>query len=246
MDASMPVSPEKIKALRDAKAWSQAHLAEAAGLSLRTVQRVEAEGTASAETRLALAAALGVAVESLGTVPAVPVPAPGPEPDQVPAGARVGVFAASAAGLLFALWLGSGLPPQVASHFGATGEPNGWMSREGFVAVMCLLLGVLPVLLQAGLSLALKFGGVNIPNAHYWLVPPRRADAVRSLHIHFAWLCAGMTAFLGWVAWQVAAANRVSSAHPALDSHALLIGLAILLAAMTAWIAAIGRRFRRA
>ena len=41
MDSPMPVSGERIKALRDAKAWSQAHLAEAAGLSLRTIQRVE-------------------------------------------------------------------------------------------------------------------------------------------------------------------------------------------------------------
>lgn len=244
MDASMPVSGEKIKALRDAKAWSQAHLAEAAGLSLRTVQRVEAEGTASAETRLALAASLGVPVESLNAEPAVP--ALEPEPDQVPAGARVAVFALSAAGLLFALWLGSGLPPQVASHFGATGEPNGWMSRDSLVGVMCVLLAVLPVLLQAALAFGLKFGGVNIPNAQYWLAPPRRAAAVHSLHVHIAWLCAGVSVFLGWVFWQVAAANRAPTAHPALDSRTLLIGLAVLLAAMTAWIAAIGRRFRRA
>jgi transcriptional regulator with XRE-family HTH domain len=243
MDVPMPVSPERIKALRDAKAWSQAHLAEAAGLSLRTVQRVEAEGTASSETRLALAGALGVPVESLGAAPLPP--AREEEPDQVPTSARVGVFAVSSAGLLFALWLGSGLPPQVASHFGAAGEPNGWMSRDGFVGSMVAALCLLPLALQVVLALGLKFGGVNIPNARYWLEPPRRAGTVRSLHLYGAWLGAGMSVFLGWVFWQVALANRASTAHLALDSHTLLIGMAAMLAAMTAWVAAIGRRFRR-
>jgi hypothetical protein len=30
------------------------------------------------------------------------------------------------------------LPDQVASHFGLLGEPNAWMSREGFGAVTLL------------------------------------------------------------------------------------------------------------
>ena len=51
--------------------------------------------------------------------------------------------------------------------------------------------------------------------------------------------------FLGWMFWQVALANRASRAHPALDSGTLLIGIAAMLVAMTAWIAAIGQRFRR-
>lgn len=54
-----------IKKMREERAWSQEHLAAASGLSLRTIQRVEAEGRASAETRLALAAALGVEVSCL-------------------------------------------------------------------------------------------------------------------------------------------------------------------------------------
>ena len=56
MDIAM--NAQHIRKLREARAWSQEHLADAAGLSLRTIQRVEAEGKASAETRLALAAAL--------------------------------------------------------------------------------------------------------------------------------------------------------------------------------------------
>jgi len=65
MDTQMNIDAKFIRFLRDQKAWSQDHLAVAAGVSLRTVQRVEAEGIASAETRLALASALGIPVSRL-------------------------------------------------------------------------------------------------------------------------------------------------------------------------------------
>jgi transcriptional regulator with XRE-family HTH domain len=49
---------DHVKRLREAKSWSQAHLADAAALNIRTVQRIERGGPASAETILSLAAAL--------------------------------------------------------------------------------------------------------------------------------------------------------------------------------------------
>lgn len=61
MEQLMKIDPATLKNLRDARAWSQEHLASVAGLSVRTVQRIEADGSASAESRLALAAALDVA-----------------------------------------------------------------------------------------------------------------------------------------------------------------------------------------
>jgi transcriptional regulator with XRE-family HTH domain len=74
----MKIDPLKIKQLREAHGWSQEHLAEVASLSVRTVQRIEAEGNVSPESRMALAAALGVAAAELATfqtptsLPAVP------------------------------------------------------------------------------------------------------------------------------------------------------------------------------
>ena len=62
MEAQMKINGEAVRALREQKSWSQEHLASASGLSVRTVQRVEIDGVASAETRLALAAALDVPV----------------------------------------------------------------------------------------------------------------------------------------------------------------------------------------
>jgi len=56
----MKLDPILVRKEREVRAWSQEHLAEVSGLSLRTIQRVESDGSASPETRLSLAAAFGV------------------------------------------------------------------------------------------------------------------------------------------------------------------------------------------
>ncbi|MGY1411258.1 helix-turn-helix transcriptional regulator [Luteimonas sp. A611] len=63
----MKIDSATVRSLREQNSWSQEHLASAAGLSTRTVQRVEADGIGSAETRLALAGALGVAVSQIAS-----------------------------------------------------------------------------------------------------------------------------------------------------------------------------------
>ena len=50
---------------REHKGWTQEHLARASGLSLRTIQRIEAGDSASKDTILSLAAALDVAQEQI-------------------------------------------------------------------------------------------------------------------------------------------------------------------------------------
>jgi transcriptional regulator with XRE-family HTH domain len=64
-DAELRMLGEKLKRLREAKSWGQAHLADAAALNVRTVQRIEAGEPASYETLLSLAAALNVDVAEL-------------------------------------------------------------------------------------------------------------------------------------------------------------------------------------
>lgn len=56
----MNVNRELIKELRLKKSWSQEKLADMAGVSMRTVQRVETDGVASLQTRIAIAEALEV------------------------------------------------------------------------------------------------------------------------------------------------------------------------------------------
>lgn len=61
----MKINSERVKSLRQAHHMSQDELAGAAGLSLRTIQRIESEGIASLESKKALASVLNVTIESL-------------------------------------------------------------------------------------------------------------------------------------------------------------------------------------
>lgn len=60
MDHEMKISPFIIKKLRTERGWSQEQLAIASGVSLRTIQRVEAEGVASTSTAVCIAATYDV------------------------------------------------------------------------------------------------------------------------------------------------------------------------------------------
>ncbi|NEX19895.1 helix-turn-helix transcriptional regulator [Thiorhodococcus mannitoliphagus] len=53
----MKLNAELIKSLRGKKAWSQDQLADIAGVSLRTIQRIEKTGIASLESKKAIASA---------------------------------------------------------------------------------------------------------------------------------------------------------------------------------------------
>ena len=245
MDDSMAISGERIKALREAKAWSQAHLAEAAGLSLRTVQRVEAEGAASAETRLAIASALSVSVDALNAaVPAVAPESPSRRPDPGPLNTLVMLSTVGAA-VLYVLWLGGRLPPVVASHFGIANDPNAYTSRDAFVGAMLGAMVGLPLLVWVAMGWAMKRRKVNIPHVDYWFAEPRRRATERFLYRHFTWLAVGMTVFGGYMFWLVTDANLAAPAHPVLDGTRTLLALGAFMAVVTAWATTLGLRFRR-
>ena len=66
----MKVDPARIRAMRMDKAWSQEHLASLAGLSVRTIQRIETSGMISLESMMAIASAFDVEVQALALQPA--------------------------------------------------------------------------------------------------------------------------------------------------------------------------------
>ena len=70
----MKINKELVLALRKERSWSQEELATAAGLNLRTVQRIENGGAASLQSRKALAAAFNVEVGDLDQPEEVPMP----------------------------------------------------------------------------------------------------------------------------------------------------------------------------
>ena len=65
MDASMKINSEKVRDLRNKRGWSQEQLAAASGLGLRTIQRIEAEGNISRESKVCLAATFDVGLSEL-------------------------------------------------------------------------------------------------------------------------------------------------------------------------------------
>lgn len=67
----MEVNSEAIRQLRQARGWTQQHLADACDVNSRTIQRVEREGTASNETVHALCAVFEIRREQLSVIPVV-------------------------------------------------------------------------------------------------------------------------------------------------------------------------------
>lgn len=61
----MKINAQLVVTLRNRRSWSQEELATAAGLNLRTVQRIESDGVASLQSRKALASAFDVEVNEL-------------------------------------------------------------------------------------------------------------------------------------------------------------------------------------
>src|SRR5207237_1170658 len=81
------------------------------------------------------------------------------------------------------------LPERVATHFDASGQPNGWMSRHGHI-IFIMLLGLALPLLVAGSFFCLRFfpgRGINLPHREYWLAPERRAGTFSYLLRHGLW-----------------------------------------------------------
>jgi transcriptional regulator with XRE-family HTH domain len=62
---NMQLSVDKLKQQRDLRAWTQSHLAEVSGISLRTIQRIEKSGVASQESTQSICAAYEIKTEDL-------------------------------------------------------------------------------------------------------------------------------------------------------------------------------------
>lgn len=63
----MKIDTTLLKQERSKRAWSQDHLAQVAGIGLRTLQRIESSGAASNESIASIAAALGMSVAAFMT-----------------------------------------------------------------------------------------------------------------------------------------------------------------------------------
>ena len=154
----------------------------------------------------------------------------------------VALIAAAAAVVLAS---SADLPPTVAAHFGANGAPDGYMSREAYVAFMTLLIVVLPLLLAATgrLSARLPSRVVNLPHKDYWLAPERRAGTLARIGLLSALYAHVLVLFLVFAHWLIVDAHGQTPVQ--LAEGPFFAGLGIFVAITLAWAMAFHFAFRR-
>ena len=81
------------------------------------------------------------------------------------------------------------LPDRLASHFGPSGMPNGWMTKQQFFITYALVfLPALFVEFLLGPSVAKKPADkLRLPNKEHWLAPERRSETFAYFECFFAW-----------------------------------------------------------
>ena len=92
------------------------------------------------------------------------------------------------------------LPEKMASHFNAAGEPDRWMSKQSYFAVLAGILGliVLEFTLLPRLIGKMPNRLINMPNKDYWFAEERRAGTINVIRHFFEWFGAALLAlFVG-------------------------------------------------
>ena len=136
------------------------------------------------------------------------------------------------------------LPPRVASHFGAAGQTNAWMSRDGY-ALFILGFGTLfPMFIVASLAWLphVMSRGVKLPNRDYWLAPNPRGETLAALEAFGGWLGCLLVLFIAALHYTILEAN--TSVPPQLPATLLWTVLGGFIAATVAWQALFYLRFR--
>jgi len=137
-------------------------------------------------------------------------------------------------GLFLALNYGA-LPERVATHFGVSGEANGWMGRQEFVLFQAGLLALLASVffLLPRLLAGMPARWVNVPNRDYWLTPEHRPEFDALLAGSMAWM--GVLV-LGLMVSILALTVKVNlSPSPRLPASAAGLLLGLFVAAEVAW-----------
>jgi len=136
------------------------------------------------------------------------------------------------------------LPAQIASHFGAGGVPNGWMSRSFYLLFMLAFAVILPlvIVLAMGVLPRYRANAINIPNRAYWLDPVRRQATLDYLAAHACWLGSLMVVFITAIHFLLIEANATQP--PRLPFQPFIAALVLFVVAMGLWLAALVLRFR--
>lgn len=136
------------------------------------------------------------------------------------------------------------MPAKMATHFGAGGEANGWMSRDGFLLFFCGMCAFIVVLMLLMPKLIGVFPDsmINLPHKEYWLSPEHRPAAMAILGAFMAWMA---VIVLGLMT-AILQLTFLSNIHPdpRLDGTATALTMGGFLVSMGIWMVAFYRAFR--
>jgi uncharacterized membrane protein len=79
------------------------------------------------------------------------------------------------------------LPDRVASHFGASGQPDAWSGKDTFLKIYLIAVAFIAILFS-GMGFILRktpSSLINLPNKDYWLSPERRQETLDLLSRQF-------------------------------------------------------------
>jgi uncharacterized membrane protein len=154
-------------------------------------------------------------------------------------------FAIVAAGILQCFHDYPLLPNRLASHFAASGNANGWMTKSQFLLTYAVV--ILP-------ALALEFwvprgiagrpdNRLRLPNKEFWLAPDRRAETFAYFGNFFAWYgCA----FLLLEVFAMGLAMRANfQSPPRLPTGPIVSAIVVFVFFNLAWVIAMFRRFSK-
>ena len=142
--------------------------------------------------------------------------------------------------------LAGGLPERVAVHFDASGNPNGFATREGCRRLMFWFTLGAPafiVLVTALIPRLIPPAMINIPNRDYWLAPERAGESVSFLSEQGIWFGCIFLAFLAFVDELLVKAN--STTPPVFPTRLFLGSMLLLFAAIGIWAVRMFKRFRQ-
>jgi serine/threonine-protein kinase len=150
-----------------------------------------------------------------------------------------------AAACAFVWWSGQQLPPIVAAHFDAAGEPNGFMRRTPYLWLTLATVIGLPLLTALATHASLRGPNprLKVPDAAYWLAPERREATIAYLRASIRGFGIVLVVLLCALHWLVVRANRtapVALANLPFGSALLALALACLL-----WARVMLSHFRR-
>ncbi len=148
---------------------------------------------------------------------------------------RAVILALVALALLLAAHYAPLLPDPVASHFNSAGQPNDWMSRNGFIAFNLVMLVGMAALFLGLPPLLSKIPNewINMPRKDYWLAPERRAETLDTMARWMEWLGVATLALLLGITQLTIEANL--SGGPQLDDTVWVL-TTIYMVFMAVWI----------